>query len=178
MFRRVVFLVVVFMGAALDLGARQPASGDPEPAPEPGKAEYHGLKLEASVEGKPGQAAVLCFRAHNPTDEAMEADMEVALMESPPSSPMARMVPMPRERARRAVHVALGPGERMEKRFTIDDVKLPKKKKKARRGDNKSPVLAALAMQASPTLFAEVRKEGQRVAARAGQGLLGALARR
>ena len=76
------------------------------------------------------------------------------------------------------MHVALGPGERMEKRFTIDDVKLPKKKKKARRGDNKSPVLAALAMQASPTLFAEVRKEGQRVAARAGQGVLGALARR
>lgn len=172
MYRRVVFLVVVMMMAALDIGAKPPVLDDLEAAPEPGKGEAAGLKLKATVQGEPGAAAVLCLQVHNPTDQAVEADVEVALMEQPASLPMARMVPMPRERARRVVHVALGPGEKMEERLTIDKVKLPEKKKKAA---NKAGTLAALAAMSSPRLFAEVRQPG---AKRGVGGLRGGIARR
>ncbi len=173
MLRKVVFLLPVFMVATLDLGARAPVLKDPPAAPKPGTGSADGLILEAKVEGKPGHAAVLCFNAKNPTDDALETDVEVALMEAPPSSPMARMVPMPRERARRIVHVALGPGESMEKRFTIAKVKMPRAKKKARRkGKRKGPRLTALMGRTRATLFAEVRKQGEESQGIGGLGLI------
>jgi hypothetical protein len=133
MVRKLAFLVPILLVAPLDLGARPPIQHD-EPvlhvAPGPGEtATVKGLKLSARIVSKPGRPLVIAMKAVNPLSTRVEVPVALQVMEEPASPPMARMAPMPRERAVRTLEVALGPGETLEQKITFKKVRRPRVKR-------------------------------------------------
>ena len=76
--------------------------------------ESHGCELSivpTSSKHETGDRFLATLHVTNPTDEAARVPVVVALMETPPSQPMARMVSMPIRVWGHEELVAVGPGE-------------------------------------------------------------------
>lgn len=117
MLRRAAYLVPIILVASVEINARPPVETEPglQQAPAPGApARVAGLRLTGELVSRPGQPVVVAIRGDNPLDRPVDARVEVRVMERPASHMMARMVPMPRERAHRTVEVALGPHEALD----------------------------------------------------------------
>jgi len=149
---RAAYLVPIFLLASLDLDARPPQGLVVKAAPAPGApARVKGLTLTGELMGEPGKPVVVAIRGQNPLDEPVTTLVRVRVMEQPASSMMARMVPMPRERASQVVEVAMGPHEKLDHRVTFESLVRPNTKK-IRKAKN-----ARLRMMSPARMYVEVR---------------------
>jgi hypothetical protein len=126
MLRRAAYLVPIILVASVEINARPPVQTEPglRQAPAPGApVRAAGLRLTGALVSKPGQPVVVAIRGDNPLDTPLDARVEVRVMERPASHMMARMVPMPRERAHRTVEVALGPHETLDHQVRFGGLK-------------------------------------------------------
>jgi hypothetical protein len=119
--RLLALLVPVLLVAPVDLGARAKGSDlDLRIAPKLGKARtIDQVKVGASILKRDGETLYVMVTGDNPGKVIVEREMEVQVVERPPSSPMARMEPMPIKRSSQTVTIVLGPGQKIQKEITF-----------------------------------------------------------
>ena len=141
MLKRLVILVPLLVVAPVAINALPPGVSSVKVAPAPGETgEVKGLELSARVVSKPGRTVVVAVRAKNPLDCAVATRVKVRVMHQPPSHPMSRMVSLPRERAAEVIHVALKPGQTLERRLRFASVRVPRKPRRAGKGNLRGPM--------------------------------------
>lgn len=111
----------------LAINANGPATNPLEElvlAPAAGEnAVVDGLSFQSEFLKHDGKTATIRVKATNETKSPISTKVTAALMQPPAVSPMARMVPMPREVAQNFLTMNLAPGESYSATITM---KLPK----------------------------------------------------
>ncbi len=118
--RRSLALLAPLLLAPLPLGAR--SDGPERPIAAPGAGEttvVDGLKVRATLARREGKRLVVMVSAENPSPAELSRTLRVEVSERPPSSPMARMIPMPRQVGSTVLEVVLGPGKQLQKELVI-----------------------------------------------------------
>jgi len=130
-------------------------------APAPGwDSEVGGLKFHSTLVKADKGVAIFKVETRNASETAIDTEVTASLMLHPSVSPMARMVPPPRELSVTAIHLTLAPGERFSRTITV---KLPEEVSRqiaeaarAPRGPNAAPD-DEMMMIRPPSFFATVR---------------------
>jgi len=92
-------------------------------APGPGQETMvNGINFHSVVLTRDAKTATLRVTATNPTATPIRTEVSAELMMMPQTSPMARMVPPPREVAAAPIAVSLAPGQKIIQTITV---KLP-----------------------------------------------------
>lgn len=118
------FAATALLAAPFALNADSP----PEPdnvlvAPAPGyTAVVDGLSFTSTVVKHDGKRALIQIKAKNDTGERISTEVVASLMQDAWASPMARMVPPPRELSADTIELGLDPGETFAKTLSV---KLP-----------------------------------------------------
>ncbi|HTM21545.1 MAG TPA: hypothetical protein VL172_13585 [Kofleriaceae bacterium] len=89
-------------------------------APAPGQDSRVGqLTFHSELVKNDGKHAIIRVTTTNDTGQPVRADVVAALMQRPITSPMARMVPPPREVVTAELKLALAPGEHFGRTITV-----------------------------------------------------------
>ena len=115
------FTVTVLLVTPWVINAKSSAPlEDLQIAPAPGQtAVVAGLKVTSKVIKHDASTATLQLTASNETRARISTEVSAALMARPEVSPMARMVPMPRELSHNTVALDLAPGETITRTITV-----------------------------------------------------------
>jgi hypothetical protein len=119
------FAATTFLITPFAINAKPPAAqGNLIVAPASGEnAIVVGLNFVSTLVKHDTKTATIHIKAKNDTKKLINAEVAASLMQTPSTSPMARMVPMPREIAQNQLALTLAPGETFTKTITV---KLPK----------------------------------------------------
>lgn len=135
-------------------------------APGPGQdTMVHGIAFHSVLLKRDAKSATLRVTAQNPSATPIRTEVAAELMMMPQTSPMARMVPPPREVAAAPIAVSLAPGQKIIQTITV---KLPADVAKQLAAADKAAAKAkelpknnaevAIAMETPPRLYTMVRE--------------------